>query len=135
VDPRPLTALILPVTIPMIYPLMVTLDVRSLVKQCHRRLLALVLLANLGLIPLLGWGLGRLFLPDEPYQAFGLLLMATLSTSGMTMLLLRLLSPLVVFYLVAYGGMTLVGRWLLPRDEALALAMTTLGPAGAGAAL
>jgi len=83
-DPRPLKPLILPVTILMIYPIMVTLDVRNLVADCRFRLLGLVQLANLLLIPLLGWGLGRLFFPGDPLRAFGLLLMATLPTSGMT---------------------------------------------------
>jgi len=36
VDPRPLKALILPVTILMIYPIMVTLDVRRSVAGCCR---------------------------------------------------------------------------------------------------
>ena len=263
-DARPLKDLILPVTILMVYPIMVTLDVRSLFDQCHWRLLGLVQLGNLVILPLLGWGLGRLFLPDEPVRAFGLLLMATLPTSGMTISwtkfahgnvgaavkmtvlglvlggllvpfyawllmgqqvdlswwsmaqkvllvifvplvagqltqfglrrwqgearfnaewkphfpqlstlavlaiialamalraraimadplpLLRLVPPLVVFYLVAYLGGTLAARRLLPRDQAvvlvfstamrnlslaLALAMTVLGPRGAEAAL
>ena len=264
VDPSPLRPLILPVTILMIYPIMVTLDVRALVGACRWRMLALVQLANVLLLPLLGWGLGRAFLADEPYWAFGLLLMATLPTSGMTISwtrfaggdvaaavkmtvvglllgsllvpvyalvlmgrsieldllatvrsillvvfvpliagvatqivlrrglgeqrfnrdlkprfpqlstvavlaiifiamalrsrvilaepgqLLRLLPPLACFYVIAYVGATLVGRWLLPRDQALvlvfstamrnlslalALAMTVLGPEGAEAAL
>ena len=83
-DPGPLRPLILPVTILMIYPIMVTLDVRSLVARCRWRLLVLVQVLNLVLFPALGWGLGRLFFPDEPLRAFGLLLMATLPTSGMT---------------------------------------------------
>ena len=83
-DPRPLKPWILPVTILMIYPIMVTLDVRKLVADCNFRLLGLVQLANLLLIPLLGYGLGRIFFPDDPLRSFGLLLMATLPTSGMT---------------------------------------------------
>ncbi len=83
-DARPLRVLILPVTIFMIYPIMVVLDVRSLVTHCHWRLLSLVQLMNLLVLPLVGWLLGRLFLPDQPVQAFGLLLMAVLPTSGMT---------------------------------------------------
>jgi ACR3 family arsenite efflux pump ArsB len=263
-DVRALRPLILPVTILMIYPIMVTLDVRTLVAECRVRLLTLVLAANLVLLPLLGWGLGRLFLPGEALQIFGLLLMASLPTSGMTISwtrfaggnvasavkmtvlglllgsllvpfyarllmgqavelplgetirkillvvfvplaaglvtqfalrrrygdrvfardikphfpqisslavvaiifiamclrsrvilaepfhLLRLLPPLILFYLLTYTLATVVGRALLPRDEtvvlvfstamrnlslALALAMTVLGPAGAEAAL
>jgi ACR3 family arsenite efflux pump ArsB len=263
-DVRPLRPLILPVTILMIYPIMVTLELRSLMVTCRWRMLALIQLINLIVLPLLGWVLGRIFLADEPYWAFGLLLMATLPTSGMTiswtrfaggdtaaavkmtviglllgsllvpayalalmgqavdldlggtvrkillvvfvplaaglltraalrhrfgaprfdrefkphfpqlstvavlaiiflamalrarvilaepLQLLRLLPPLLVFYLVAYVGATLLGRRLLPRAEAvvlvfstamrnlslaLALAMTVLGPQGAGAAL
>ncbi len=263
-DPGVLRPLILPVTMLMIFPIMVTLDVRALVGTCHWRMLAAVQLANLLVLPLLGWWLGRIFLADEPYWAFGLLLMATLPTSGMTISwtrfaggdvaaavkmtviglllgsllvplyahllmgqtvpldllatvrsillvvfvplvaglitqvilrrsfgesrfnreikprlpslstlavlaiiviamalrarvilgdpgqLLRLLPPLVVFYVIAYTGATLLGRRLLPRGEALvlvfstamrnlslalALAMTVLGPQGAEAAL
>lgn len=263
-DARPLRAAILPVTILMVYPIMATLDVRSLASHCHWRLLVLVQLGNLVVLPLLGWVLGRVFLPDDPVGAFGLLLMACLPTSGMTIswtkfaggnvaaavkmtvlglilggaavpfyawllmgqsvqlslwaviqkvllvvfvplvagvatqLLLRrrvgdqvfmtrwkphfpqlstlavlaiiaiamalrarailaepvqllaLLPPILAFYLLAYGTGTLVGRWLLQRNEAvalvfstamrnlslaLALAMTVLGPRGAEAAL
>lgn len=50
-DPRPLKPLILPVTILMIYPIMATLERRSLVAHCHRRKLALVLPATLLLLP------------------------------------------------------------------------------------
>jgi ACR3 family arsenite efflux pump ArsB len=264
VDAQPLRSLIVPVTILMIYPIMVTLDVRSLAAGCHGRLLVLVQLANLVLLPVFGWLLGRTFLADEPVRAFGLLLMACLPTSGMTISwtrfagghvaaavkmtvlglllgsllvpfyatllmgqsmdlpilptlrtillvvfapllaglltqlalrrrvgdqrfnehfkprfpklatlavlaiiliamalrarvilqapteLLGLLPPLLVFYLVAYLMMTLAGRALLPRADAvvlvfstamrnlslaLALAMTVLGPEGADAAL
>jgi ACR3 family arsenite efflux pump ArsB len=79
-----LAAAILPLTILMIYPMMVTLHIRSVITGFDPRLQAGTQLVNLVAIPLVAFGLGRLFLADQPMLAFGLLLVGLLPTSGMT---------------------------------------------------
>jgi len=75
---------ILPLTILMIYPMMVTLNVRSVFNGCEVPLQATTQLMNFVVIPALAFGLGRTLLADQPLSAFGLLLIALLPTSGMT---------------------------------------------------
>jgi ACR3 family arsenite transporter len=79
-----LKALIIPVSILMIYPIMVTVNVKTLFSECHFKLQGVTQFINFLIIPLFGYGLGRLFFPNHPLTAFGLLLMACLPTSGMT---------------------------------------------------
>ncbi len=76
---------IVPFTFLMVYPMMVTLNVRHLlegIKNVKLQLLAQVI--NFCLIPFLAYGLGLYFFPDNSYMALGLLLAALLPTSGMT---------------------------------------------------
>lgn len=83
-DPSSLKSLILPLTILMIYPMMVTLNIKSLFSYCRPRSQVVVQIVNFFLIPLIGFGIGKIFLKDSPYLAYGLLLIALLPTSGMT---------------------------------------------------
>jgi len=76
--------LILPLTVVMILPMMVGLNGRALLGRCTWRLLAGTQLINFVAMPAVGFGLGRLFFPDQPMVALGLLLMALIPTSGMT---------------------------------------------------
>lgn len=84
VDPKPLKATIIPLTILMIYPMMVSMNFKSLFTGCSYKLQLSTQLINFLLIPALAFGLGVVFLKDLPYAALGLLLMGTLPTSGMT---------------------------------------------------
>jgi len=76
--------LILPVTLLMIYPMMVTIELKKILSRCDLRLQLTTQAVNFILLPLLGFFLGRLFFADSPYLALGLLLIAMLPTSGMT---------------------------------------------------
>ena len=83
-DPSPLQVLIVPLTVLMVYPMMVTLEVRALFTHGDAKLQVVTQLLNFGLIPFIALLLGRLFFPDEPLLALGLLLASLLPTSGMT---------------------------------------------------
>ncbi len=75
---------ILPLTIMMIYPMMVALNFRSVFSSCSIKLQLTTQFINSLLIPLVAFGVGKLFLEELPLQAFGLLLIGLLPTSGMT---------------------------------------------------
>ncbi|HIJ90228.1 MAG: bile acid:sodium symporter [Desulfobulbaceae bacterium] len=80
-----LKALILPFTFLMVYPMMVTLNIRSLqdgIKNVRLQLFAQVV--NFAVVPFIAYGLGLIFFRDQPYMALGLLLASLLPTSGMT---------------------------------------------------
>jgi len=83
-DPQPLTALILPLTMLMVYPMMVGLDARQLLNLKPWRLQWLAQGINFLIIPFLAFLLGLLFFGAAPGFALGLLLAGLLPTSGMT---------------------------------------------------
>jgi arsenite transporter len=84
VDAANLKALIIPFTFLMVYPMMVTLNIREVFHGGDARLQITAQLINFVLIPLLGFVLGKIFFADRPMIALGLLLTALLPTSGMT---------------------------------------------------
>ena len=79
-----LKSLILPLTILMIYPMMVTLNIRSVFSSCNYRLEAATQGINFLVIPLTAYILGWIFFREQPLTALGLFLIALLPTSGMT---------------------------------------------------
>lgn len=79
-----LKAAILPLTFLMVYPMMVSLNMAELRHLQGWRTQGLALLINFVLIPALGYTLGWLFFPEQPWFRLGLLLTALLPTSGMT---------------------------------------------------
>lgn len=83
-DPTALTVLILPLTMLMVYPMMVGLDGRQLLHLKPWRVQYLAQGINFLLIPLLAFGLGVFFFAEAPGFALGLLLAGLLPTSGMT---------------------------------------------------
>lgn len=86
IDAAPLRAAILPLTFLMVYPMMVGVDVRALLRPGSARLHATALALNFVLMPAIGWGLGRLFFADQPMARLAVLLTTLLPTSGMTIL-------------------------------------------------
>ena len=76
--------LIIPLTFLMVYPMMVTLNIKHLKQGLSFKLQGAAQLINFALIPFVAYFLGRWFFPDQPYMALGLLLAALLPTSGMT---------------------------------------------------
>ena len=79
-----LRAAILPLTLLMVYPMMVSLKFKALAARGHGRLHAVALVINFVLMPLVGWAAGRIFFPGQPALQLALLLTSLLPTSGMT---------------------------------------------------
>ena len=80
-----LKGLILPFTFLMVYPMMVTLNIKALqdgIKNVRLQLSAQCI--NFLVVPFVAYGLGLVFFRDQPYMALGLLLASLLPTSGMT---------------------------------------------------
>ena len=75
---------VVPLTILMIYPMMATIDIKAVFLRCSCKLQIVAQLINFIIIPLVGVGIGKIFLQDSPILAFGLLLIALLPTSSMT---------------------------------------------------
>ena len=87
-DAGPLKPFIIPVTFVMVYPMMVTLNVKTIFKGKDARLQIVTQLINFVLIPILAFYTGRVFFGGgaEKYAlwAVGLFLIGVLPTSGMT---------------------------------------------------
>ncbi len=83
-DPRPLQQAIIPFTFLMVYPMMVTLNVREVFAGGDTGLQLTTQVINFALIPFLGYSIGQYFFADQPLIALGLLLTSLLPTSGMT---------------------------------------------------
>ncbi|GAB4333091.1 MAG: bile acid:sodium symporter [Desulfobulbaceae bacterium] len=82
---KKLKTLIMPFTFLMVYPMMVTLNIKHLKEGIKNvRLQLTTQLVNFAVIPFLAYGLGLFFFKDQPYMALGLLLASLLPTSGMT---------------------------------------------------
>jgi ACR3 family arsenite efflux pump ArsB len=79
-----LKSLILPFTFLMVYPMMVTLKIRQVLEGGDVKAQIYTQIINFALIPFVAFGAGKLFFPDNPYLALGLLLAALVPTSGMT---------------------------------------------------
>jgi len=76
--------LIIPFTFLMVYPMMVTLNLKKVFEGGDAKAQLVAVLVNFAAIPFIAFGLGRFFLSHHPYMALGLLLAALLPTSGMT---------------------------------------------------
>jgi len=80
-----LTSLIVPFTLLMVYPMMVTLNINALRDGIKNvRLQCAAQFINFAIVPFVAYGLGVLFFREQPYLALGLLLASLLPTSGMT---------------------------------------------------
>jgi ACR3 family arsenite efflux pump ArsB len=80
----PLKNFILPLTFFMVYPMMVTLDLKSLLKKTNTKLQVTTQLVNFILMPLIGFLMATAFFKGQTYIVLGLLLTSLLPTSGMT---------------------------------------------------
>ena len=87
-DARPLKQLIIPITFVMVYPMMVTLNVRSIFKGRDLKLQVVTQVINFIIIPAVVFYIGRLFLSGDAEKfglwAVGLFLIGVLPASGMT---------------------------------------------------
>ena len=76
--------LVIPFTFLMVFPMMVTLNIKHLKQGLQPKIQASAMFINFAIIPFVAYFLGKLFFADQPYMALGLLLAALLPTSGMT---------------------------------------------------
>ncbi len=75
---------ILPLTFLMVYPMMVTMNMRELFKPGGSKLQGITFAINFLLMPAIGYGMGLLFFDNQPMIRLALLLTSLLPTSGMT---------------------------------------------------
>lgn len=83
-DVKWLKSMIMPLTFLLVYPMMVTLNFKSLTEKMNYKLQIATQVVNFIVFPLIAWGLGLLFFSEEPFLRLGLLLIGLLPTSGMT---------------------------------------------------
>ncbi|TVP95102.1 MAG: arsenic resistance protein [Acholeplasmatales bacterium] len=84
VDTEGLRRMVTPLSFFMVYPMMVTLNFRSLLERGNWKLQGVTQLINFVYLPLLAIVFGWVFFPDEDNYRLGILLIALLPTSGMT---------------------------------------------------
>jgi ACR3 family arsenite transporter len=76
--------LIIPLTFLMVYPMMVTLNIKHLQQGLQLKIQGSAMFINFAIIPFVAFFLGKFFFANQPYMALGLLLASLLPTSGMT---------------------------------------------------
>jgi len=76
--------LILPLTVLMVYPMMVGMQFKKILEGGDLKVQLVTQLINFAVIPFLAFYLGKLFFPNKPFLALGFLLLSLLPTSGMT---------------------------------------------------
>jgi arsenite transporter len=81
---KQLKALIIPLTFLMVFPMMVTINIKHLKQGLQPRIQGSAIFINFTIIPFAAYLLGKIFFAGQPYMALGLLLAALLPTSGMT---------------------------------------------------
>jgi arsenite transporter len=85
---KPLKQLIIPITFFMVYPMMATLNVKSIFKVGDIKLQVVTQIINFIFVPMVVYGIGKIFFTgaDEKYGlwAVGLFLIGVLPASGMT---------------------------------------------------
>lgn len=83
-EPAFLRGLIVPLTFLMVYPMMVTLKIKTIFEGGDYKAQWLSQLINFGIIPFSAYAIGLLFFKDQPFMALGILLAGLVPTSGMT---------------------------------------------------
>jgi arsenite transporter len=84
VDLEPLKALVLPLTMLMVYPMLVNVKMRAAFGLADARVVGVAMLMNFVLLPVVAWLLARTFFADEPGLFVGMVLAGLFPTSGMT---------------------------------------------------
>ena len=79
-----LNNLIIPLTVVMVFPMMVNINLKQLFSRGDEKILVLAQVVNFLVIPLVAFGIGSLFFREQPLVFIGFMLMAVLPTSGMT---------------------------------------------------
>ncbi len=80
----PLRFMIIPFTLLMVYPMMVTLKLKKVIEGGDNKAQILTQVINFAIIPFISFFIGRAFFPESPYIVLGILLIGVIPTSGMT---------------------------------------------------
>jgi len=83
-SPQFLKSWIIPLTFFMVYPMMVSMNMKELLNKGENKVQVVTIILNFGVIPFIGYFIGKIAFPDTPLAAVGLLLACLLPTSGMT---------------------------------------------------
>jgi len=73
-----------PLTFLMVYPMMVTMNMKELIKKGNQTVQFAALFINFTVMPFIGFTIGRIFFPNNTMLVLGLLLASLIPTSGMT---------------------------------------------------
>lgn len=79
-----LSAAVMPLTFLMVYPMMVNLQIEQVLSTEHLKSQWVAQILNFAVIPFIAFFIAQLFFAQSPYVMLGLLLVALLPTSGMT---------------------------------------------------
>jgi len=85
-DASTLKTMVIPATFIMVYPMMVTLNIKKLFSVGGTKLLTVTQLINFIIIPLIGFAVGLVFFPNNIMVRIGFLLITLIPTSGMTII-------------------------------------------------
>ncbi len=83
-SPQFLKSWIVPLTFFMVYPMMVSMNMKELLNKGGNKVQIVTVIINFGVTPFIGYFIGKIVFPDTPLAAVGLLLTCLLPTSGMT---------------------------------------------------
>lgn len=83
-DLKPLSVLVLPLTMLMVFPMLVNFRLTELAAGKDSRAVGLAMGLDFIVLPLIAWGLARVFFSDEPALYVGMVLAGLFPTSGMT---------------------------------------------------
>jgi len=83
-DLSPLRTAVLPLTMLMVYPMLVNFRLTEAVSLKHGRALVLAMSLNFLVLPAIAWLLARAFFADQPGLYVGMILAGLFPTSGMT---------------------------------------------------
>jgi ACR3 family arsenite efflux pump ArsB len=84
IDLSALKVLVLPLTMLMVYPMLVTFRIEQIAERGDWKAVGLAMAINLAVMPLIAWLLARLFFADQPGFFVGMVLAGLFPTSGMT---------------------------------------------------
>ena len=84
VDLAPLKTLVLPLTMLMVYPMLVNVKMRAALGLADAKVVSVAMLLNFVALPLVAWGLARVFFGGSPELFVGMVLAGLFPTSGMT---------------------------------------------------
>jgi ACR3 family arsenite efflux pump ArsB len=84
VDMAPAKVLVLPLTMLMVYPMLIPFRIEQIAEKGDWKAVGLATALNLAVFPLIAWGMAKLFFAHQPGFFVGMVLAGLFPTSGMT---------------------------------------------------